>query len=100
MFKNKKLNSFHQSLNKFGEKIDKLEYSLKNANETINEECRELQRRVQLNTEEIIAALKTSNGYEINDDEMSLGLDLQNKITKVYKHSGELLCNKKKRLLI
>ena len=36
MFKNKKLNSFHQSLNKFGEKIDKLEYSLKNANETIN----------------------------------------------------------------
>ncbi len=47
MFKNKKLNSFHQSLNKFGEKIDKLEYSLKNANETINEECRELQRKVQ-----------------------------------------------------
>jgi hypothetical protein len=55
------------------------------------ESSSELRRRAQLKTEEIIADLKTLNGYDINDDESVLSLELQEQIANIYRTSEALI---------
>ena len=76
--------------NKKLENLNKLEKYLDNPDEYIYDECNELRRLIQLETEEVIADIKRSNNIEIDQDILEPNLIIL--IENVNKQS-ELLIN-------
>lgn len=68
---------FQIDLENFKKKLLKLEFYLNNPLDFIYEECNELKRKVQLNTEESIASIKETNDLDSNTDESELESELR-----------------------
>lgn len=104
---NKQLIEFKADLNNFAEKLNKLNFNLNYIDEYIFDECSELRRIIQLDTEETIASIKQSNNLDINiedDDDCVLDksslLKINNiklkslsMINRINKYEKETLCS-------
>lgn len=84
------LAKFETDLKDFSDKLEKLDFAINKADEFINEECTELRRVIQLDTEELIAAIKQSNDLDVNLDDSQLDPDLSAQINDL-KTENELL---------
>ena len=84
--------TFKQDIDNYNKSIDKIKNSLDNPEEYIYDECSELRRNIQLETEEIIADIKQSNQIDLNlDDETKLEPELFNLIENVMEQSHTLI---------
>jgi hypothetical protein len=82
---------FKQDIISYNKTINRIENSLDNQEEFIYDECSELKRNIQLETEEIIAKIKQSNEIDLNLDETKLESDLFNLIQNVIEQSQTLI---------
>ncbi len=71
---------FKQEIINYNKAINRIKYSLDNPEEFIYDDCSELKRSVQLETEEIIADIKQSNQIDPDLDENKLELEIFNLI--------------------
>ena len=84
--------TFKQGIDNYNKSIDKIKNSLDNPEEYIYDECSELRRNIQLETEEIIADIKQSNQIDLNlDDETKLEPELFDLIQNVMEQSQTLI---------
>ena len=81
---------FESKIDQLRKQITKLNHDLTNANEFIYEECNELKRLVQLDTEERIAHLKQTNDIDINQDS-NLSFELTKKINEINARNDHLI---------
>ena len=70
------VNKFKNELNEFDEIYEKLELGYNRPKEYIYEECANLRRRIQLDTEETIADIKMKNNLDFKSDESELNASL------------------------
>lgn len=83
-------NEFRLKLKNLELKLAKLAHDLSNINDYIYEECNELKRLVQLDTEERIAQLKQLNDIDINQDNHFTS-ELDRQIDKIQKRNHALI---------
>jgi len=84
--------TFKQNIDNYNKSIDKIKNILDNPEEYIYDECSELKRNIQLETEEIIANIKQSNQIDLNlDDETKLEPELFNLIQNLIEQSQTLI---------
>lgn len=63
------LSDLKTSFKNYNQKLNQLKYYFNNLNELIYDECCELRRIIQLNTEEYIVRIKEENDYDIDEDD-------------------------------
>jgi hypothetical protein len=78
-------------LNHIHSRITRIENSLDNPEEFIYDECSDLKRNIQLETEVMIAEIKKSNEIDLNSDETQLEPELFNLIQNVKEQSQTLI---------
>ena len=85
------INAFKRNLNKYDLELDKIIEDLTNNATTVYESSIELRRKAQLRTEEKIADIKITNGFDINDEESMLPPELQLEIEALQQKSDDLI---------
>jgi len=83
--------TFKQEIINYNKAINRIKYSLDNPEEFIYDDCSELKRSVQLETEEIIADIKQSNQIDPDLDENKLELEIFNLIQNVIDQSQAII---------
>jgi len=83
--------SFKQDIISYNKTITRIENSLDNPEEFIYDECSDLKRNIQLETEETIAKIKQSNEIDLNLDETKLEPELFELIQNVIEQSQTLI---------
>ena len=84
---------FKAKLNEYDEMLAKLEFSFNNPKDYIYDECGDLRRLIQLDTEETIAKIKTKHNFHIDTDESKLNDDLRSLIDKVKEQSDLMIAS-------
>lgn len=84
---------FLENLSDFSDKLNKHRKNLEGPEEYIYDECRELERIVQLETELIISNIKRINNIDVNIEENLLNAKLLSLIGNVQEECKEIIAN-------
>ena len=84
---------FLENLSDFSDKLNKHRKNLEGPEEYIYDECRELERIVQLETELIISNIKRINNIDVNIEENLLNAKLLSLIDNVQEECKEIIAN-------